>query len=110
MHSVCQGVIKRLLELTFKVGDARDRRLNRVLSDPKLYNDLISEVKVPREFSRRCRSLDLAVMKAQEFRNLILFFTPLILKCIPTTFNKETQLWIHSVSYTHLTLPTIYSV
>ena len=95
MHSVCQGVIKRLLELTFKVGENRERRITRVLSDPSCYNECIRNVRVPREFSRRCRTLDLGVMKAQEYRNVILFFTPIIIKCIPQIYKKEIQLWLH---------------
>ena len=65
MHSVCHGVIKRLLELSFKVGETRERITARKLSDPQQYNDLIANVQVPRDFSRRLRTLDLGVMKAQ---------------------------------------------
>ena len=62
LHSVCLGVIKRLLELTFSLGDKRIRVTTRKLSKPKTYNDVIKAVKCPREFSRRSRSLDLGVM------------------------------------------------
>lgn len=74
MHSVCIGAVKRLTELTFAVGENRPRITKRKLCDPKMYNELIKLVKVAKEFSRRCRNLDFSVMKASEFRNLILFF------------------------------------
>ena len=94
MHSGCIGVVKRLVELTFNVGDNRKRKVTRKLSDVSLYNRLISAIKVVREFSRKNRNLDFGVMKAQEFRNLILFYFNLVLECIPDTFPKEQKLWL----------------
>ena len=95
MHSICHGVVKRLLELTFKTGSSRERQIKRPLSDPRDYNTAMSKIKVPRDFSRRVRTLDLGVMKAQEFRNVILFFVSIILICIPDTYRQEKQLWLH---------------
>ena len=97
MHLVCLGVVKRAVELTFKVGDNRDRITKRKLSPPQLYNELIKAVQVVREFSRRCRNLDFGVMKAGDFRNLILFFWPIVLECIEKKFVKERKMWIHLV-------------
>ena len=48
---------------------------------------------MPREFSRRCRTLDFSVLKAQEMRNIILFFYPIILQSIPNELN-ERKLWL----------------
>ena len=76
MHSVCLGLVKRLLELTFNVGTNRKRQTTRKLSTPAQFDQLMASVQVPKEFSRRCRKLDISIMKAQEFRNLILFFFP----------------------------------
>lgn len=75
MHLVSLGVVKRLLELTFSVGENRYRVTKRPLTSPNLFNDLMKYIKVPREFSRRARKLDLAVLKAQELRNLLIFFS-----------------------------------
>ena len=75
MHSVCLGVVRRLIELTFTVGDTRTRVTTRRLSPPTKYNRLMRDIKVPREFSRRVRQLDLSIIKAQEFRNIVLFFS-----------------------------------
>ena len=74
MHSTCLGVVKRLVILTFNVGETKKRITKRRLSDVSDYNQLISSIQVFREFSRRLRSMDVGVMKAQEYRNLILFF------------------------------------
>ena len=97
MHLVCLGVVKRMLSLTFTVGENRDRVTKRKLSPPKLYNDKIKNIQVFRECSRRCRSLDYGVMKAVEFRNALIFFFPIILSCIQDEFTKEKELWLHLV-------------
>ena len=97
MHLVCLGVVRRMLELTFKVGENRDRVTKRKLSLPKTFNDLIKLIQVPREWSRRCRNLDLGVMKAAELRNVLLFFFPLVLECISDDFPQEKKMWLHLV-------------
>ena len=75
MHGTCLGVTKKLTELTFNVGESRQRNTNRKLSSAIDFNKLMSLVKVVREFSRRARNLNFSVWKAQEYRNLILFFS-----------------------------------
>lgn len=97
MHTVCIGVIRRMIELTFKVGENRERVTKRKLSDPKLFNDKIKLIQVVREFSDRCRNLDFGVMKAGEYRNIILFFFPIVLDCIDDEFKTEKQAWLHLV-------------
>lgn len=94
MHSGCLGQVKRLLELTFNVGERRDRNTTRKLSEPSEYNKYISTVKVTREFSRRQRHLDFGVFKAQDFRNVILFFYPIVLQCIGDNYKKEKRIWL----------------
>ena len=93
MHCVCLGVIKRLLTLTFNLGEKRVRVTNRRLSNPSSYNNLMKNVRVPKEFSRRARNLDISVLKAQEMRNIALFFFPVVLQCIERTA-KERRLWL----------------
>lgn len=75
LHSGCLGVIKRLVELTFQVGENRKRITKRKLSSPKAFNVLMLLILVPFEFSRRARNLDFAVFKGQEYRNLCIFFS-----------------------------------
>ena len=96
MHLACLGVIKRMVELTFNVGENRSRTTNRRLSLSSDFDKLISIVKVTKEFPRRARKLDFAVYKALEFRNLALFFFPLILECIEEG-EKERDLWLYLV-------------
>ena len=97
MHLVCLGLVKRLISLTFRVGENRDRVTKRKLSDPALFNVYILEVQSPREYSRRCRSLDFSVLKAQEYRNIILCFFPLVIKCIEPEFTDEIKMWYNIV-------------
>ena len=97
MHICCFGVVKRLVELCFKVGDNRERVTQRRLSPPELFNEKIKAIQVHREFGRRCRNLDFGVLKAAEFRNIILFFFPIILDCIEEQYKDEKKMWLHLV-------------
>ena len=93
LHSTCLGVIKRLVELTFNVGINRPRKTKRKLTQVSVFNALIANIKGPCEFSRRVRDLDFSVWKGQEFRNLVLFFFPVVLDCLPPNA-KERRLWL----------------
>ena len=94
MHVFCLGVVKKCVELTFRVGESRTRITKRKLSLPSQFNAQIWGVLVVREFNRRIRELDFGVYKAQEFRNLALFFFPLILDCIEPSA-KERHMWLY---------------
>ena len=94
MHSVCLGVIKKVVELTFAVGQPRVRETKRPLSKPSQFNLLMLCIKTPQEFSRRARELDFAVLKAAEFRNICIFYFPLVLECIEDQ-NEERELWVY---------------
>ena len=74
LHSVCLGTTKRMLILTFSVGETRTRVTKRKLSSPVTFNNLMQLVKFVREFNRRNRELDLSVMKGQELRNVVIFY------------------------------------
>ena len=93
LHSVCLGVSKKLIELTFNVGTNRSRQTKRKLSDPLIFNRLMQDIQVHREFSRRNRELDFAVLKGQDYRNIVLFFFPLVIRCIQKKA-KERKLWL----------------
>ena len=82
-----------MLILTFNVGEKRERSTSRKLTCPSVYNNLMKTVKVPREFSRRARNMDISVLKAQEMRNIELFFSPIIVNCIKKQA-KERKLWL----------------
>ena len=94
LHCLCLGCIKRCVELTFKIGENRPRITKRKLSSPSAFNLLILTILVPREFNRRVRELDFALYKGQEYRNLLLFFFPLVLSCIEANA-KERHMWLY---------------
>ena len=93
LHGVCLGVVKRLIILTFNVGETRQRNTTRKLSDVKVFNLLMSKVKMFREFSRRARNLELSVMKGQEYRNIIFLYFVIVIDCIEVEA-KERRLWL----------------
>ena len=93
MHAVCIGVGKRLLELTFKIGEQRPRNTTRKLSSPSDFDKLMLNTKVPHESSRRARELKFSVMKAAEYRNIILFIFPYVLSCIESDA-EERKVWL----------------
>ena len=93
LHGVCLGVVKRTIILTFNVGEIRQRNTTRKLSDVASFNILMALIKVPREYSRRVRNLDLSVMKGQEYRNIIIVFFPIVISCIEPDA-KERRLWL----------------
>ena len=93
LHSVCIGLVKRLLELCFNIGDHRSRITTKKLSTTVKFNESMSIIQVPREFSRRCRKLDFSVMKAQELRNILLFFFEIVIDCF-SPIAKERKLWL----------------
>ena len=93
MHCSCLGMVKRLTELTFQVGTNRKRITKRKLTPVASFNMKIRMVKFMHEFSRRARDLDFAVMKAQEFRNLALFFVPVVIDCLESDA-EERKLWL----------------
>ena len=94
LHSVCLGVTKRLVILTFNVGEKRTRVTKRKLSNPSIFNAMLREIKLFKEFSRRSRELDPSVMKGQEYRNIAIFFFIIVIKCIPVNNGKEKKLWL----------------
>ena len=53
----------------------------------------MKDIKVPREFSRRIRNLDLSVIKAQEYRNILICFFPVVVQCIEPQA-RERRLWL----------------
>ena len=94
LHSSCLGVVKRLTILTFNVGENRPRVTTRKLTPPEKFNTLMLRVKVHKEFPRRARKLDVSIFKGQEYRNLALFFFPLIIACLESE-DQEITLWLN---------------
>lgn len=93
LHCLCLGVVKRMVCLTFNVGVNRPRLTKRKLTPPSVFNSLMSKIKVVHEFSRRIRNLDFSVLKKQEFRNICLFYFPVVVNCIQEHEN-ERRVWL----------------
>jgi hypothetical protein len=91
MHNVCLGVVKLLFLLTFDVGVSRIKGIRR--QKVTQLSEKLLAVKNPSEFSRRTRIIDFANFKAQEWRNLILFYFPLVISSIQERKNEK-QLWL----------------
>ena len=97
LHHSCLGVTKRMVEMTFSIGDNRKRITKRKRSSTNSYNRKMALQKVVSEFGRRGRNLDFKVMKGEEFRNLVLFFFPFVLDSIPNNSKNdknERKLWL----------------
>ena len=92
MHLVCLGSVERLIEVTFTVGETRTRITKKPLASPFIFNECMKTIKMFKEFSRRGRKLDLAVMKAQELRNVLIFYFPIVTKCLNGKKN-EIKVW-----------------
>ena len=97
MHLLCLGVVKRMVELNFKVGEHRERNTKRKLTPPSVFNEKIKCIQVTREFPRRCRNLDFSVYKACEFKNLLIFFFPIVIDCIEDNHKNDKRVWLHLV-------------
>ena len=95
MHALCIGVTKRMIEMTFvNTGEVRSRKIKRKLSSPEQFNKLMLKTKVVHEFPRRARTLQFSVMKATEYRNIVLFYFKYVIDCIPLSEKKERKLWL----------------
>lgn len=93
MHLCYLGVSRALFELTFKVGQNRERT-NKVT--PRLGTEQLDEmllrIKVPAELTRKPRAIDFKNYKAQEFRNLVLVYFPALLASLP--YGAVRNLWV----------------
>ena len=110
MHSLCENVIKSYLEFVLgklnREGTAaisRKREFSYI--NLPLVNKHLMEIRVPSEFSRQQRPLELSSLKAEELRNFVHFFFPVLLSKLNDT-NAELQLWIMLVAISRMaTLP-----
>lgn len=80
MHCVCLGVVKMMVLLSFDVPQRRPSCSREPLIPTHVINQNLKKQKVPSEFSRRTRPLDCSSWKAEEYRNLALFFFPFVLE------------------------------
>ncbi len=92
MHVLYLGVARCLFELLFAVGDNRLP----VGSVPRTKTDALDcdlpKLQVASEFPRRPRAMDFKNWKCSEWRNLTLFFFPLVLRHLPRGIKR--QMWL----------------
>lgn len=94
MHSTCIGIAQRLIQLTFVAGDKRRTLHDHRRHSTKYVDEELPRVRVPSEFSRRTRKLDLGSFKAEEYRNIVLFFFPIMVASLEDS-RCEMKLWAY---------------
>jgi hypothetical protein len=102
MHSICLGVVRKLFKLYVlpNKGERLPCKLS-VVQQTSLSNLIITTAKfTPSEFQRRLRSLkELPHFKATEFRSLLLYFGPYLLKSFLPREYYEHFLLLHFAVY-----------
>jgi hypothetical protein len=93
MHLVCLGLVKKLFELTFAVGQNRVRCFSYLRVPVKELDRLLLKQRVCSEMSRKTRRINFPNLKAEEHKYFILVFFPLILEAIPDSRPQEKQMW-----------------
>ena len=86
MHSICLGCIKKLLALTFNLGNVGgvvQRHLRVAQVDVAVLNNALATVHSVSEFNRRVRALDFANVKGEELRNFGLVYGFVIIVNLP---------------------------
>ncbi len=92
MHLVCLGVVRRMMNVTFKSG--KRAILPYEPAEVAPFNDAIKACKSLAKFSRRPRDFDVAIYKSEEYRNLTLVYWPVLLKTAPKSTIK---IWLLTV-------------
>lgn len=105
LHTVCLGVVKKLLNMWIK-GDTRSKigtSAVRTITDRLV---AVSQMQ-PSEFQRKCRGLnEVFNFKGTEFRSLILYILPVVTKDILADNKYQNLLFLH-VALQILVDPTI---
>ena len=81
MHSVCLGVVKRTFEAAFDCGTSvrPNFRIDDQASMERISRIMQYNVRVPSDFKRMPRELDVPNWKASEWRNLAIYYFPVVL-------------------------------
>ena len=95
LHLLYLGVARSLFELIFNVGDNRQTNLIRRRGREKVEDGLdkvLPTILTPRELTRRPRCMDFKNYKGQEWRNLVLFYLPLVLDVMQPGLTRK--IWL----------------
>jgi hypothetical protein len=94
MHQVYKGIVALFLALVFDLGACKRPRIG---LPPRInvrnLNCKLKSIRVPSEFSRRTRDIDVRTPKGEEFRNLLLAMFPTIAAEIPRS-RPEHEIWM----------------
>lgn len=96
MHCVCLGVVPNMYQFWRSPSNSK-QRFHLSSERQTVLNNLLLSLKLPREFSRRPRSLD-ECSKANEWRTLLLFTLPICLENIlAKTYTDHFRLLSYSI-------------
>ena len=92
MHHLYLGIGRALFELLFAVGDTRETNSNTPRERVDALNSQLKGIRVPVEITRRPRAMDYRNYKAAEWRNLLLYYFPVVVNCLPNGLRR--QMWL----------------
>jgi hypothetical protein len=97
MHNSCRGVGMAFLGKVVAVPGLKRhaRRLKWRLINPQKISRELCKIRVPTEFSRRGRNFIYKSLKAEEYRNILLFFFPKIYNLL--THGPLKKLWLKMI-------------
>ena len=98
MHAINLGIVKKIFDLSFHLK-RKDRRATRLRLNERTLNNLVRQIKVVREFSRRTRTIDFSKYKAEEWRNLVYVYGPAIYRIVPRApeFQGVYKIWMLTI-------------
>ncbi len=92
MHLLYLGVGRAIFELLFNVRENRPTNLREGRQSTRELDELLPHVKVPSEIPRRPRPMDFKNYKGSEWRNIVLFYFPLVAQILRPGIRR--QLWL----------------
>ncbi len=92
MHLICLGVVRRMMRCSYNIGPKMS--VSHKPADVAPLNRRLQKCKGITNFPRRPRDFDPAVWKAQEYRNLVLCYWPVLLDTAP---NGTIKAWLLTV-------------
>ena len=92
MHLLYLGIARALFELLFHVGQNRATNMKRPRATTKGLDMKLPRLQTPTEIVRRPRAIDFKNYKASEWRNLVLYYFPIVLEELPEGLPR--QMWL----------------
>ncbi len=92
MHLINLGVVRKMISMMYKTNKTYEVSFR--AADVALLNAALKEAHSLSDFSRKPRDLDVAVYKAEEYRNLVLAYWVAVLRSAPGECSK---IWLLTV-------------